>query len=131
MSDFSHYAGLIISPTAIQLMSLVATETTSGVTIEWNTGAELSTFGFEVYRSRDGVFENAIAVTEGLVLARGDDTRYTFTDVAVDVGQIYSYWLVEVQSDQQAYHYGPARVMVEGLRHTSNGFMIFLPLIER
>jgi len=130
-TDFSHFAGLILSPTAIQLMSLSAVENSSGVTIEWATGTELSTFGFEVYRSRDSKFENAMALTEGLILARGGDEAYTFTDSTARVGQVYSYWLVEVQNNQQTYHYGPARVMVNGIQQTAQHRMIFLPLIQK
>jgi len=55
----------------IQLMNLSAVEDSSGVTVEWATGIELFTSGFDIYRSRDGKFENAVALTEGLILARG------------------------------------------------------------
>jgi len=44
-TDFSRYAGLIVSPTAIQLMNLSAVEDSSGVTVEWATGIELFTSG--------------------------------------------------------------------------------------
>jgi len=134
-SDFSNYAGLIVSPTAIQLMSLSATEITvgysSGVTIEWVIGMELNTFGYEIYRSRDGAFENAVAITDGLILASGDDV-YEFTDTTARIDQIYSYWLIEIQTDQQIYHYGPTRVRVEGASATTVGeYMLFLPFIQQ
>jgi len=130
-SDFSHYAGLIVSPTAIQLMNLLAVEHSSGVTIEWNTGTELSTFGFDIYRSRDSKFENAVTLTEVLILARGGDEVYAFTDTTARAGQVYSYWLVEVQNDQLTHHYGPTRVKVEGFQTTQLDWQLFLPLIQK
>ena len=125
-TDHSFYAGLIVSPTAIHLMSLVAKDSMNGVVIEWSTGAEFATFGFEVYRSRDGSFENAILVTDGMVLARGGDTLYTFVDSTAHPEQIYSYWLVEVQNDGQIYRYGPSQVIT-----SQPQFVMFLPIIQR
>jgi len=124
--DHTFHAGLILSPTAVQLISLVAKESTHGVVVEWSTGAELATFGFDIYRSRDGSFENAIQVSDSMVLASGDDTQYSFVDSTAHPEQIYSYWLVEVQNNGQFYQYGPLRVLTE-----QQQFITFLPIIQR
>jgi len=112
-------------------MSLTATETAAGVRVEWITGSELNTFGFEILRSRNGDLESAVQVTNDMVFARGGEGVYEFIDTTARAGQVYSYWLVEVQSDQAVYEYGPTQVMVEGLRRTTDGFTLFLPLIQR
>jgi len=124
--NYTNFAGLIVSPTAIQLMSLAAVEIQQGVSIRWMTGAELSTFGFEIYRSRDGRFENATKVTNSIQLANGGEDIYEFIDTTAQSEQIYSYWLVEVQNDGRTYQYGPTRIITD-----APSFSLFLPLIER
>jgi len=119
-------AGLVVDPTAIQLMRFVATDSTNGVLIQWMTGAEFQTFGYELYRSRDGSFENAIQVTESMVLAQGDDAVYSFVDSTAHAEQIYTYWLVEVQNDGTTYRYGPTEIITR-----SPEFVTFLPIIQR
>jgi len=106
-NNISNFAGMIISPTAIQLMSLTATETASGVRVEWITGSEIDTFGFQILRSRTGSLESAVEVTEDMVLAGNSDGLYEFIDTTARAGQVYSYWLVEVQNDQTILEYGP------------------------
>jgi len=130
-SNISTFAGILVSPTAIQLMSLTANETDAGVVVEWATGSELNTFGFEILRSRDGDLASAETMTENIVLADGSDGVYTFIDTAAQADQVYSYWLVEVQNDQTVYEYGPIQIVVEGVRRTHDGFMLFLPLIQK
>jgi len=120
-----------ISPTAIQLMSLTATETAAGVVVEWITGSEIDTFGFQILRSRSGRLESAVEVTDDMLLAGSSDGYYEFIDTTARAGQVYSYWLVEVQGDQTALQYGPTQVVVDGLRRTIGDFILFLPLIQK
>jgi len=141
VTDFSNFAGFIVSPTAIQLLTLSATETLSGVLIRWQTGEELATFGFELRRSRDGTLENAVTITEDVILAKGDgtvtdgtaaDSAYLFLDRTARIGQSYSYWLVEIQTDEQRLPYGPARIVVgANVLGAAQEHRLFLPLIQR
>lgn len=126
-----HLAGIDVAPTAIQLMSLTASETSSGVLIEWSTGAESTTFGFQILRSQSNDLESAALLTDEMVLANGDAGLYDFIDTTAQAGQVYSYWLVEVQNDETVYEYGPTEVAVAGLESVNEGFLLFLPLIEK
>jgi len=119
-------AGLVsIEPTALRLVSLVARETTSGVAVEWGARVDSTTFGFEVYRGPDGDFANAVAVTEGVILTSSQDDIYRFVDTTVQIGQVYTYWIVERLQDQQTIPYGPAGIVTEGVQQ------IFLPFVRR
>jgi len=137
ISSISHFAGFIVSPTAIELIDFSATElfldvpTGSGVIVEWITGVEMDTLGFDIYRSRDSSFGSAVKVTEDIILARGGDAIYMFSDNTARVGQAYNYWLVEVQNDQVRYQYGPIGVVIEGAGAVQGGYQVFLPLIQK
>jgi len=125
-NDVTYSVGLIsVAPTAIRLVSLAATETVFGVAVEWGALSDATTFGFQVYRSNDGTFENAVAVTDGTILTRDSDEDYEFVDTTAQVGQLYTYWIVEVQQDQQTVHYGPVGIVTEGVEQ------IFLPIVQR
>jgi len=139
-TDFSQFAGFIISPTAIQLISFSATEGNSGVAVEWATGMEIDTFGFHILRSRDGTVVNAVQLTDEQIAALGGDEVYTFIDTTARQGQVYSYWLVETQNDGIVYQYGPTSLMIAGAEWSIGGtlplnrdgmHMIFLPLVQK
>jgi hypothetical protein len=67
------------------------------VTLSWATGAEVGTYGFNIYRSGNDSFANATLV--GFEPARGgrETTTYEFTDSTPSEG-MYWYFLEEVST---------------------------------
>jgi hypothetical protein len=82
------------------------------VVVEWTTASELSTAGFNLYRSysKDGVYEK---VNPELVPASPDPLTggsHTYLDEQVKAGTTYYYRLEEVELNGNAARYGPIEV---------------------
>jgi hypothetical protein len=82
------------------------------VKVEWTTASELSTVGFNVYRSdiRDGNYEK---VNSELIPASTDPLTggsYSYPDEQVNAGTTYYYQLEEVEADGGTTRYGPIEV---------------------
>ena len=76
--------------------------------VEWQTGAEFSSFGFHIHRSED-YYSPKIKLNLEPILARGSASSgatYEFTDETA-AGESYFYWLEEVQTDGLSEWYGP------------------------
>lgn len=118
--------------TAITLRSLTATRTADGVTIRWETGAELNTAGFHILRSDTGAPEAAVRVTGSLIPARGSATEgdvYSWTDTTAGApGSNIAYWLEEVETNGTTLRYGPVRPIAAPATVTPQ---IWLPLVRQ
>jgi hypothetical protein len=82
------------------------------VVVEWTTASELSTLGFNLYRSdlKDGIYEK---VNDVLIPASPDPLtggNYTYLDNQVKAGTTYYYQLEDVESDGNTSRYGPIEV---------------------
>ncbi len=88
-------------PQVITLARFTAKIRSGGIELTWETGAEIDTLGFHLWRSVDGQRANATQVGD-LFLHKGSPTsgaQYAVTDVAVTPNQQYTYWLEEVRSN--------------------------------
>jgi hypothetical protein len=97
-------------PTAISLVSFGAEADAGSVTLTWETGAEISNAGFNLYRaaSPDGPWTQ---INEALIAARGDPVAgasYTFTDTP-GYGTFY-YQLEDVDYFGLSTQHGPTSV---------------------
>lgn len=113
--------------TPVTLTSLKAMRTAAGVQVAWQTGMELDTAGFYVYRAEDGRRATAARITPSLVAPRGGSATgasYSFLDAAAEPGQAYTYWLVEVAGGGATVEYGPVRV-------ASGAYQVWLPSVRR
>jgi hypothetical protein len=89
--------------------------TKSEVVVEWTTASELSTVGFNLYRSDliDGIYNK---VNDELIPASPDPLtggNYTYLDDQVSPGTTYYYQLEDVESDGSTSRYGPIEVQAQ------------------
>jgi uncharacterized repeat protein (TIGR01451 family) len=116
-------------PTAVTLSRFSAVRQGGEVVVSWETGTELESAGFHLYRSADGQRSSAERVTERLIAAQGQGgagASYSWRDSNVVAGVTYSYWLVEVTLEGTNNEYGP----VSTAAGTAAESFIYLPLIR-
>lgn len=104
---------IVEAATAVTLRSFTATAGDEGVTLRWETGAELNTAGFHLLRSESAARADAIQVTPALLPAKGGASAgasYSWVDTSALPGARYSYWLQERELDGRVNEYGPAVV---------------------
>ncbi len=104
------------SPTAVTLSSIkptvAATENPPLVTLQWATGSEVNTAGFNVYRSEQaaGPFKR---INAALIPASGSaltGARYAYQDAAAARGRTYFYQLEDVELDGASVRHAPVAV---------------------
>jgi uncharacterized repeat protein (TIGR01451 family) len=124
----------VFSPTAVQLLSFVGrwmlTERAEqpGIELAWQTGAEVNTFGFALFRSesldfaesfdfaQDANRSGAVRVTPEWIAAKNSSgASYSFVDKTAVVGKSYSYWLVELERNGAMLAYEPIVVRAPGV----------------
>ncbi len=123
-------ASLSAAPTAVTLVSFAASMQNDGVVVRWQTGAEINTIGFDLYRSADSSRAHAERVTPNMIMANGrgqGGASYSWTDTTVQSGVDYHYWLVETDSNGATHEYGPITVG----RQLTAQTRVFLPLMGR
>ena len=87
-------------PTAIEVIQMAAHVNNDQVTVNWETGSEIGTLGFNVWRGASGQRAEAIRLTDTLIPSRGSTTTgatYEFTDMTAQTGVHYTYWIEEVE----------------------------------
>lgn len=82
------------------------------VVVEWTTASELSTAGFNLYRSdfADGTY---IKINTELIPASPDPLtggKYSYIDDQIRAGAMYYYELEDVEFDGSTSRYGPIEV---------------------
>jgi hypothetical protein len=85
------------------------------ILVEWSTASELSTVGFNIYRSenKDGPYEK---VNQALIPASTDPLGggdYSFRDTSVTAGNTYFYQLEDVDASGSQERYGPIQVVAQ------------------
>lgn len=116
-------------PTAIQLQRFTVAVEQGQVVVRWATGAEINTWGFHLYRSATGDRERATRITREVVPGRGRNqggAAYAWTDPTARLGQVYAYWLNEVELSGAVNEYGPAWL---GSSLSEARYRIALPLV--
>ena len=119
-----------VNPVAIDLLSFVSLPQPGFISVEWRTGAEVDTFGFQLYRNTSSQREGASLVTDRVIPGQGDSGGYyTFTDKSVLPGVAYTYWLVELENETTIHEYGPVRSTIQAAETAP--YQIFLPFVNR
>ena len=91
---------VVLPPTAIELIRMNASVNGGHVVVSWETGAEIGTVGFHVWRSATGSRQAAVKLTESLMPSQGrTDTGavYEYVDTSAQTGVHYTYWIQEVE----------------------------------
>lgn len=88
-------------PSAITLNSFEATPAPDGVDLYWHTAFETDNLGFNLYRSENLLFEDAIKLNDEMIpsLVPPGSTfgaEYTFKDETAQPYREYFYWLEDV-----------------------------------
>ncbi len=102
---------VLLTPSAIDLLRFTARPDKQGVQVKWETGMELNTWSFHLWRCSNGTRANAVRVTESPILAQGNSNRgatYTWLDTTAAAGTTYTYWLEEQELNDTRHEYGPA-----------------------
>ncbi|MBX0329218.1 hypothetical protein K2Z83_16210, partial [Oscillochloris sp. ZM17-4] len=118
-------------PAAITLLSFAARAVPGGALIRWETGSEIATVGFHLYRSADGSRVGATRITPTLLVARGwggAGASYSWLDAGALSGSSATYWLQEVAADGVTHEEGPFALTEHGLASTT---VVFLPQVIR
>ena len=81
----------------VELVYLRATGRETDVLIEWETGSEDTTFGFNLYRAESPELGEAIKLNEQMIPAKSFPdmigAKYSYLDADVELGVTYHYWL--------------------------------------
>ncbi len=118
---------IINQPTAVELLYLRATGQQNSVRVEWATLLELESYGFKLYRALLDQFGAAAQIAFLPSQGGMNGAQYAYVDKAVEAGQAYWYWLVEVDNNGQETRYGPVTAtpgLLDGLWQR-----VFLPLV--
>lgn len=119
-----------IATTAVELAEFAARRLPGRVRVSWVTTAEVDTWGFDLYRSDDGLRAHAVRVTPQSIVAQGRGqagASYSWDDTGAGAGQP-AYWLVETETGGATHEYGPVAPASAG---TSATWQVFVPLAVR
>ena len=97
------------TPQAVALASFAATCQTETPVITWETVSEVDTAGFNVWRS-DTADAPETQLNASMIPAHPGSTQgysYSWTDSTAQVGQIYHYWLEDVDINGATSLNGP------------------------
>ncbi len=100
----------------VELSSFDAAVTQSNfVQLNWTTESESDLLGYNVLRSETVNLDEAIPVNTQYIAANNSTTQsnYEFTDMEVEMGQTYRYWLESVEMNGTTEFFGPVSVTVE------------------
>lgn len=87
----------------------------ASVVIEWSTASELDTDGFNIYRSNN-IEGELVKINDQPIppstepLTGGD---YRFTDVNVQAGILYYYWLEDLEKNGNSARHGPIEIRAQ------------------
>lgn len=105
------------STVPVTLSSFTACQTASNfVALEWVTQSETDMLGYNILRSDSNDITQAVFVSGDMIEALNQpvETVYKYTDIDVDIGSEYWYWLESVESTGQTGKHGPVNVMLTG-----------------
>ena len=107
VEDYDYLPGI---PTAVHLLRFEALADGVDVRVEWETATEVSTLGFNLYRS-DGPAGEREMLNGALIPVQApgssDGGLYSWPDRMVEPGITYYYWLEEVDLQGVSTVYGP------------------------
>ena len=121
-------------PQAITLLRFTAVPEAAGVRLAWETGSEINTFGFVLYRGTSRNRAEAMALNTMLIPAQGNDgggAVYSFVDESAEADVVYYYWLQEVETTGKRTDYGPFSTAATPEAEPASQHRIFLPFASR
>lgn len=99
--------------TYIKLDSFKAIAQANGsVLLYWETGSEIGTAGFHLYRSEVPEFSSFERITSKVIAPRGtphSGAEYAILDKSVTAGTLYYYFLVEIDVNGKMSTFGPVQ----------------------
>jgi len=107
----------IMIPLPVELSSFTAVLTAEYfVNLTWVTESETQASGFNVYRSQDADYANAVRVNAALIPATNTSEQHTYNmlDTEVSTDNTYYYWLENVDMGGGSNLHGPQSVTVTG-----------------
>ena len=113
-------------PTAISVTHISVTQNSEGVLIQWQTSNATTTFGYHIYRNDNNRRDDAIRITEEMILARNstaEEDLYDWMDRSVDSEKRYYYWLEEVLQNGATEQHGP---IISNISTST----VYLPLVN-
>gem|GEM_PF-3910211 len=119
------------NPSVITLKSFTAVTTTGVTWVRWETGQEIDTFGFVIYRSEIPDLTDALLMTQDIITSKGINgygASYAYRDTTVVSDHLYYYWLKEVEITGRVTSYGPAATLDVALP-AAVGFKLFMPVL--
>ena len=102
------------SVTAVELVSLTASQSPEGVLLEWATGYEVDNLGFNIYREGAGkraritpriVAGSALLAGPGTALTAG--RQYSWFDPTPGIDSNIQYWLEDIDLNGKVTRHGP------------------------
>ena len=100
-------------PVTLSSFNAVMTEE-SFAEIKWSTESESELSGFNIYRNTSDNLRDAVIVTADPVRASNTSSHssYSITDIDVENGTVYSYWLETLENNGNSHFNGPVTVRI-------------------
>ncbi|RME12028.1 MAG: hypothetical protein D6802_05385, partial [Ardenticatenia bacterium] len=107
---------------AVTLQYFRATDQGGSVLVEWETATEFDNVGFFVHRTTsDTAFPDDSTRVSPFIPAQGDGQTgayYAWTDTDIQVGQVYYYWLEDINASNQSTYHSPPVLVIPGAAPT-------------
>jgi hypothetical protein len=124
-------------PTSVTLDYFKGAHNALGVILNWATLTEVNHFGFNLYRSSTGSLGDKVQINDDIIPGTGGPNTgaaYSFLDTDVISGQTYTYWLEDVDNDDQTEvrRSQPVTVNIPAAGPDDNlDTTVYLPLVVR
>jgi hypothetical protein len=123
-------------PTSVTLDKFEGFYNGVGVLLEWATLTEVNHFGFNLYRSSTGSLGDEVQIiNEDIIPGTGGPNTgatYDFLDTNVVPGLTYTYWLEDVDNEEnKQIRKSPAVTVPIPAAGPEGGTMVYLPVIIR
>lgn len=120
--------------TAITLEGIAAVQSSTGVTVTWQTGTEIDNAGFNLYRATDAAGPYT-KINASLIPAKGEATSgagYSYFDTAAnEANTVYYYKLEDINLNGAGTFHGPANTGSDVTVDPDFDHHLYLPLILR
>lgn len=118
-------------PSVITLKAFTASDQNGSTWVRWETGSEIDTFGFALYRGETPDRSTATQITTAVIASTSTNTSgtaYQFADLTAIPGQIYYYWLQEIETTGIRNEHGPVRTNAAAIA-ASSPLRLFMPVL--
>ncbi len=83
--------------------------------IKWSTQSESDLSGFNIYRNISENLREAVLITNDIIPAANSTSlsKYSITDIDVEQGGSYTYWLETVENNGNSHFNGPVKITIK------------------